>query len=348
MSRPGFYFFICPDAALIQKRVQDLLAAHAPPAGGMLGSAPAAWEIVTYWGDEGLPEQFWKDLTLTDLFGRPKALVVRNAQNLDKEQWEQLSAPLSRFNAHAWPLLCLENPYERGKAKIPAVVTGSAFYKFAQKRNWMWQSPGLGDQGIRNWLQSWARDKGFSFAPGALEALTEGMPPDAAAVAGELEKLELASQPGAQLTVEAAELLNHVPDIDIFAFIDALQNNRSGARIWQKVLMHQLAGKGFLFQFLAMLLREARILWQLAHQESGVKLPARVAQNKQRVAQQLGGRRIARIWDVAMEAELRVKSGEAGEDQAMEMLIADLSRLFCGSVAQSAPTYARRPRANAR
>jgi len=330
MSRPGFTFLVCPDPALSRQRMEALLAQHPPEGGGMLGGGPPAdYERKVFWGDEGLSDAFWHALTLTDLFGRPRALVVRNAQNLDKEQWQQLSGPLSRPNAQAWPFFFLENEFDRGKPKIAAVVAKSRFYQFAQQQGWVWQSPGLTERGVRSWLQSWAGEKGLSFGPGALEALAAGMPSDATAVGCELEKLELAVEPGGVVDASMARLLAHTPDIDIFAFIDALQKDSAAGMVWQKVLTQQLSGRGFLFQFLAMLVREARIMWQLAHQEQGgVRLPQNVLQAKQRLAQQLGGRRIAHIWDLALEAELRVKTGEAGEDQALELLIAELSRLF--------------------
>lgn len=349
MSRPGFCFLVCPDAALVKQRIAALLEQHPPDGngGGMLGAAgPQAFERKVFWGDEGLGEAFWQALTLTDLFGRPKALIIRNAQNLDKEDkevWKKLAGPLSRHNAQAWPFFCLENEFERGKPKIPAALTKSKFWKFAQEKGWVWQSPGLGSKGLRAWLADWAKNKGFSFAPGALEALVGSMPTDATAIACELEKLELALEPGARIAPEMAGLLSHVPDMDIFTFIDALQNNRAPGMVWQKVLAHQLAGKGFLFQFLAMLVREARIMWQLAHQEQGVRLPPSVLQAKQRTAQELGAQRIARIWDLALEAELRVKTGEAGEEQALEMLIADFSRLFSARPSGGGTAARRRP-----
>lgn len=339
MSRPGFTFLVCPDAALSRQRMETLLAEH-PPAGGggMLGNAvPKEYERRVFWGDEDLGEAFWQALTLTDLFGRPRVLVLRNAQKLEAEQWKQLSGPLSRPNEQVWPIFFLENDFERGKPKIAAAVAKSKFFQFAQKQGWVWQSPGLNEKGVRDWLAGWAREKGFSFGPGALEALAAGMPADATAMACELEKLELSTPSGGQLDAELAGLLTHTPDIDIFAFIDALQKQEAAGKVWRKVLAQQQTGSGFLFQFLALLVREARILWQLAHNEQGVRLQPWLLQAKQRTAQQLGAQRIARIWDLAMEAELRVKTGEAGEEQVLEFLVAELARLFTPQQPTRAP-----------
>lgn len=339
MSRPGFFFLVCPDGALCKQRIESLLQQHPPEGGGGMlgGSAPACWERKVFWGDDGLDDAFWQTMTLNDLFGRPRAVIVRNAQNLLKEHWEQLSGPLARFNAQVWPFFCIEKEFRFGKPDLPALIKKRKYFVFAEKQGWVWQSAGLGESGVRNWLQDWAKSKGFSFGPGALQAILECMPQDASAVASELDKLELALEPGAQIGPELAQLLSHTPDIDVFAFINALQNSSGAGKVWQKVLTHRQSGQGFLFQFLALLGREARILWQLAHQEQVGRMPQQQAQAKQRLAQQLGGRRIARMWDLALEAELRVKTGEAGEEQALEFLVAELTRLFRPQAAAAGP-----------
>jgi len=330
MSRPGFFFLVCPDGALCKQRIESLLQQHPPEGGGgMLGSSgPPQWERKVFWGDDGLDDAFWQTVTQNDLFGRPRAVIVRNAQNLLKEHWEQLSAPLARFNAQVWPFFCIEKELRFGKPEVPAVIKKRKYFVFAEKQGWVWQSPGLGESGVRTWLQDWAKSRGFSFGPGALQAILECMPQDASAVTSELAKLELALEPGAQIGPELAQLLSHIPDIDIFTFINALQNSSAAGMVWQKVLAHRQSGQGFLFQFLALLVREARILWQLLHQEQVGRMPPKQMQAKQQLSQKLGGRRIARIWDLALEAELRVKTGEAGEEQALEMLVAELTRLF--------------------
>ncbi len=320
MARPGFYFCICPDPALAKQRVAALLAEHPPSRGN--------YERKVFWGDDGLDEAFWQALTLNDLFGTSRVLLVRNAQNLDKGHWALLSKALARVSAQAWPVFCLEGEFDRGKPKLPAALTATKFFAFARDKGWLWQSPGLGEQGVRKGLQDWAKARGLRFAPGVLDSLSASIPADATGLANELEKLELAMGEGREVTPDLAEMVASRPEMDIFSFLDALQQQQGAGKVWQKVLQQQLSGKGMLFQFLGMLQREARILWQLLHRESGVRLPGPVAQRKERLAQQLGGQGIARIWDLAMAADARVKTGEAGEEQSLEMLVADLFVLF--------------------
>ncbi len=332
-ERPGFYFFICPDIELSKRRMRELLASNAPVSSAVSGSLSGVsspgggFEIRVFWAEEGLIDQFWQVLTLNDLFAKPKALVVRNVQELTTEQWKQLAAPLSRFNPLAWPLFFWERPLDRGKS-LPKYLTDTKFWQFAEKRGWIWRSPGLGQKGVEDWVRAWAREKGLRLAPDGLQALLTGLPPDAAALENELAKLELAVPTGGVIDAGLAELLTSTPDIDIFAFINALQGGRAALTVWRKVLMSQLGSTGMLFQFLVMLVREARIFWQLVHQEQTPRLPPSVLDAKRQMAQRMGAARIGRIWTAAMEAELRVKTGQAGEEQALELLIADLEAVF--------------------
>jgi DNA polymerase-3 subunit delta len=81
--------------------------------------------------------------------------------------------------------------------------------------------------------------------------------------------------------------------------------------------------------FLGLMLREARLLWQLASGEGEqVRLPPRVRQEKANMARKLGLVGLARIWTLLMEAETGIKSGQRTPDQAMEMLVSGLLPLF--------------------
>ena len=107
-----------------------------------------------------------------------------------------------------------------------------------------------------------------------------------------------------------------------------MQSGQAPLQVWRKIVSAQAAGEGLLFQFLAMLAREARIMWQLLHGEQAPRLPQFVIQRKTSLARTLGPARLAGIWELALEAELSVKQGEASEAQAIELLVSSLSRLF--------------------
>lgn len=340
MTRPGFTICICPDARLTRDRIDALLAAHPPAAGddsaaasmsGELGgmAAPAAWDRQAFWGDELLPPAFWEHLTLQGLFATPRALVVRNAQNLPAETWKRISAALAKPNPLAWPFLCLEVPFDKGQPKLPAHIARLRCLDFADKQKWIWRSPGLDERGVATFVRQHAASRAIRFAPGALEAICAALPPDATAIATELEKLSLAAGDG-EVTPAMAALVDHAADIDIFAFMRALQAGNAPMTVWRQVLRDRLGGDSMLFPFLGMLLRETRILWQLLAGEP-VRLPPSVLPPKQQLARQLGHAGLARIWDMALEAELGIKSGERSPEQAMEMLVAGLFTLFARS-----------------
>lgn len=342
MTRPGFTICICPDSRLTRDRIDALLAAHpyvAPMAGdnsaassglgGLAPSAPATWDRQAFWGDEPLPPAFWEHLTLQGLFATPRALVVRNAQNLPAETWKRISAALAKPNPLAWPFLCLEVPFDKGQPKVPAHIAKLRCLDFAETQKWIWRSPGLDERGVATFVRQHAASRSLRFAPGALEAVCAALPPDATTIATELEKLSLAAGVG-EVTPAMAALVDHAADIDIFAFMRALQAGNAPMTVWRQVLRDRLGGDSMLFPFLGMLLRETRILWQLLAGEP-VRLPPSVLPPKQQLARQLGHAGLARIWDLALEAEQGIKSGERSPEQAMEMLVAGLFTLFARS-----------------
>jgi DNA polymerase-3 subunit delta len=74
---------------------------------------------------------------------------------------------------------------------------------------------------------------------------------------------------------------------------------------------------------------DLRAAWMIAHGEGGlVKLPPWLKDKKARLAERLAEADFIRIWNLILEAELSVKSGERGEEQALEMLVAGLFEVF--------------------
>ncbi len=319
MSRPGFTLCACPDTQLIRNHIDAQLAAHPASEG--------AWQRHVYWGDEGLPPAFWENLTLQGLFAAPKALVVRNAQNLAADEWKKLSQSLGSFNPLAWAFLCLEVPFDKNGPKVPKAITGLKCWGFAESKGWLWSSAGLSPRDMREFIAGWATRNDVQIAPPVQQSLAQHLPQDATAATRELEKLALATGDDATITPELAASIAHESEMDIFAFINALQSGNAPAKVWSRVMQGHSSGDEGIFKFLAMLLREARILWQLLCGES-VFLPGNVKQNKERLAATLGRGRIARIWDLALEAEKGIKSGARNPEQAMEMLVAGLIALF--------------------
>ncbi|MBQ4133400.1 MAG: DNA polymerase III subunit delta [Desulfovibrionaceae bacterium] len=337
MSRPGFLFCISPDSTLLKQHV-ELLAARFPPPGGAalmppaLSSSSQGWNRKVFWGDSGLEDEFWDCLGVQNLFGGGTLVVLRNAQALPADTWKKLSKAMAQANPAVWPVLCLEVEFERGKPKIPAHITRLKAFDFAGKQGWVWQSPGLDARGLQSYIQAQSKKLGLDIPPALLSQLAAALPSNAAAVQLELEKLALLVQTEGennQLKPEHLSLIRQQAEVDIYRVLRALQNNRNSAEVWAMAMASESGSSNdkMLFGFLGALVREARILWQILFSEN-VYIPAGALAEKQALAQKLGVRRLAELWELALEAEQGVKSGEVSEDQALERLLADLSLLF--------------------
>ena len=198
----------------------------------------------------------------------------------------------------------------------------------AQKKKWIWQSPGLTRSYLPKYLQRWAQSKGLTFQQGALKAASSILPLDCTALEQELSKLELLVQ--SEITEQDLGIISFQPEIDIFAFLQSLQNPKESLKAWRKVLANQLGSNDELvFPFLGLVLREARTLWQLlSGEDSQVRLPPQIKSSKKALAQNLGRDKIAEIWTLILEAEAGIKSGERSADQALEAFVNGLMNLF--------------------
>ncbi|MCC8193028.1 MAG: DNA polymerase III subunit delta [Deltaproteobacteria bacterium] len=330
MARPGFTICVCPDRYLVRTHIEAALGESIPEGGSLLGAAaPAAWERHAFWGDDPLPSRFWEHLTLQGLVGTPKAVIVHNAQNIPADGWKKISSVLGSPNADTWPFFCLYVAFERGKPKIPAHIANLACMRFAAEQGWVWSSPGLDERGKTRFVQEEAQKRGLSFAPGALEAVASRLPPDAAAIGTELDKLALAATRGV-IAADLADILDHEAEPDVFSLIRDLQQRRGSLSVWEQALASGRGSDSMAFAFLAMLTREARQLWQIAAGEP-VRLPPQVISAKTALARSLGLAGIAKLWHLALEADKGVKTGERTPDQALDNLLASLSLLFSSS-----------------
>ncbi len=320
MSRPGFTFCVCPDRYLVQAHIGQLLAAGRESGG-------AARERHAFWGDEPLPAAFWEHLTLQGLFGTPKAVVVHNAQNIPADAWKKISSVLGIPNAETWPFFCLYVAFERGKPKIPAHIAGLACMRFAEQKGWVWSSPGLDERGKTLFIQAEAKKRGLVFTGNALDIVATRLPPDATTIGTELGKLAIGAGPAGEITPELADILEHEAEPDVFSLIRNLQQKTRPLAVWEQALASERGSDSMAFAFLAMLTREARQLWQILGGES-VRLPPQMLSAKTSLARSLGFAGVARLWQLALEADKGVKTGERTPDQALENLLASLSLLF--------------------
>ncbi|EPR44768.1 DNA polymerase III delta [Desulfovibrio sp. X2] len=323
MTRPGFSFLVCPDSELIRRRVSDMLEG-------------AGLSRRVYWGDEELPPAFWQDLTSQGLLGGGAAVVVRRAEALPVRELARLSPVLAGFNPSAWPLFCVESAWERGKPKIPAVLKKQKFWAFAEKQGWVWESPGLTERTLPDYVRAWAADRGIAVRPEALQALAACLPPDAAAVDTELAKLELSLGERREIGPNDLSLVAAEASMDPWTMLESLIGGRLSTTLWREVLRERSSSDGLLFPLLAGLVREARQMWMIINGENS-GLPDWMVRKKVPAAKRAGPGRVAAIFGLAMEAEHGVKSGEQSEAQALERLVAGLARLF--APAPHGPTH---------
>ncbi len=319
MAGPGYHFLVCPDAELINQRLEKLLSATGAP----------KTERKVYWGDEDLPQAFWQDLTIKSLFDSHKTLIVRRAHSFKVEVWDKLTQGVKNCGSSVLPIFCLEGAWNKNKAPVPAALTKRDIWKKAEKNGWIWQSPGLTAREIRGFVSAWAEKNGLKFGPGGLEALCRALPLDAAHARLELGKIELAAGDGKTILPEHSELISPHQEMDFFDFMDALSKGGSARAVWQRVMNNHSESDSMLFLLIGYLARESRLLWDLClNNGQGVKMHPYVKKLKTPLAKRLGPERISRLISLAFDAELSVKSGEQRPEQALDMLVADLSRLF--------------------
>ena len=336
-GRPAYSFCLCPDSKLLQGRINSLLGSHAPSQGD-------AWQHFIFWADEGLGSTFWEHLTIQGLFAVPKALVIRNAQALPADALRKLFAALLPLAPRAvrenlgpsdaplpsplvWPLVCLEVPFEKGSPKVPVAVQKTPAYEIALKAGWVENVPGLTAQSMPAFVREEAALHGLALSGDDVAALCSALPQDAALVSSELSRLALLADKDGRLAAGAAGLVESAQELSIFELMRIIQQQGPAPSAWRRILEDRLSGENLVFAFNAILLREARILWQcLAGQEP--YLPPAVAGQKKAAARALGFAGIARIWEFAMMADKGIKSGERSPEQAFEKLAADLFQLF--------------------
>lgn len=314
MSRPGFSFLVCPDSELTRRHID-----------GMLEGVGFTRRV--YWGDEELPPAFWQDMTSQGLFGGSTAVVLRRAETLSAQVLSQLSPLLAGFNPAAWPILCVECAWEKGRPKVPAVLKKQKFWTFAEKKKWLWESPGLTEKSLSDYVRGWIAERGLSIRPEALQALARCLPPDAAAVDNELAKLELSLHGRTEIGPDDLSLVASEASMDYFSLLESLITGRISLTLWREILRERAGNDGLLFPLLAGLTREARTMWQILHGEAG-GMPDWMLRKKEGAAKRAGPQRTAAIFALVLDAEHGVKSGEQTEHQALERLVGGLTALF--------------------
>ncbi|WP_051822376.1 DNA polymerase III subunit delta [Desulfonatronum thiodismutans] len=288
------------------------------------------WSRTTYWADEPLESGFWTSLAmpgLMSLLGQGRIVVLRRANALTVKVWADLEPLLRKSKPDLWIFFCLEGEWKGKAPAVPAVLAKQPFFKAAQKRQWVWESPGMTPQSLRAELKAWAKRRGVEFAPSVEEKLAGLLPLDGARFGNELQKLELALGERQRMETSDLGLFGEPASLDNFAFLRGMLQSSASLDVWQTVMLDREAGNsGMLMPVLGLLQREMRILWMLnAGEDGAVSLPPFIKGEKKRLAAQLGEQGIARVIDLVFQAESDLKSGRKQADQILEFLVSNLA-----------------------
>lgn len=315
---PRFVFCISSDSFLLQQQIERLSLQFSP-------DGRATHHI--FWGDDGLDETFHEHLTLQGLFAQPKIIIVRNTQMLAAATLKNLSSAVNRIPQDVFIILCLEVAVERGKPKIPAHITKLPCYIFAEKSQWIVTVAGLTKTTLPNYILTQAKTLGIELSQGMLTYMLEVLPLDAATVMSELRKIALLADENGLVAESAKAAIEHTLEGDIFRLLSAIQSSRQPAAVWRQLLEYNQSGETLIFAFLATLTREARSLWQLCMGEPPA-LPPSIIPAKKALARSLGISGIAKLWELAADAEKGIKTGTRTPEQAFDFLVAELSLIF--------------------
>ncbi|WP_462324065.1 DNA polymerase III subunit delta [Desulfoplanes sp.] len=318
-QRPGFSFCVCPDPERLRTHIRTVLE-----------KTGTDWETKVFWGDEDLPPSFWQALSVPNLMGPPRALILRRAHGLKVDFWKNLSSHLKGFKRSIWPFFCLEGPWTKNKPAIAKSIHARPYWKVASQKKWIWQDPGLTRNNLSKEINQWANNRQITFEQGVLQAFCRNLPLETFALRNELEKLSLHLGPRQTVTHSDLTLFEHPMDMDMFTFLRAIQDKRQALSSWKKILVDQgTTGSDMLFPFLGLLTWETRTMWQLASgEDNAVRLPTSIKSMKKKMASRLGLNGLARIFDLLMDAETSVKSGRRTPDQALEHIVQELMRVF--------------------
>ncbi|MDR3359044.1 MAG: DNA polymerase III subunit delta [Desulfovibrio sp.] len=320
---PGFNFLICPDGLLLARRLEALTAESFPPDGPE--------DRHTHWGDEEPAKAFWDQLTLQGMFGKPRAVVVRQAQHWPAEIWKRLSKALARPSPQCLAIFCLEVPFDKGRPKIPAHIAKLPCFDFAGKQGWIWRREGLDERGVKRYARVCAGEMGLRFQPEALEQFCACLPPDASVIENELRKLALLSRAekaegrGGVISAAMTALCAASAECGIFALLRHIEAGNLPAAFREAALNRE--SEDLFFPLLSLLARDIRRIWRLKAGER-VQLFPSDAGAKQHLADRMDFAALSGCMALVMEAEWRVKSGRCEADQGLDFLLLEMTRAF--------------------
>ncbi len=313
-----FSFIFSPDSALLLKKAEEY-------AQNFFTQNPHPPLKHVFWADEPL-SRFWQLIAVPNLEPTADAVLIRNADKLDADTWKKISTSVGTLHENVYIIFCMEQEWEKKAPKIPAYIANQKCYTFSEKKGWNVRIQPLDSKSLASYVQKAMKERDLTCDKALFETLYTLFPHKAAAVDNTLDQLALIAENN---VVKHEDIMNYVPnvvDIIVFDYIRYLESNNS-LELWRNILSDESKADEVFFALLANITREARILWQLLHNDS-VRLPPMIVDRKKQQAQRLGKKRIAILFKILRDADWSIKSGTKKVGQSMEQLLYDLSRIY--------------------
>ncbi|MBP3763161.1 MAG: DNA polymerase III subunit delta [Bacteroidales bacterium] len=195
--------------------IADVKAGHYKPVYLLTGEENHYIDLMSDFFEQQVIEEAMRDFDLTVVYGRdtdmasvvsdakrfpmmsPVHLVlVKEAQDIDTRQWEQLAA-------------YLEHPSDRGVIvfcyRHKKLDKRTAAYKAIDKKGVVYEAPKVWDNQVPGWIKNEVAAQGFAISDKAAALIAESIGSDLGKIVNELRKLYPLLSPGAAITEELVE-----------------------------------------------------------------------------------------------------------------------------------------------
>lgn len=323
----GFYFCHCPDMQMAKEYMENEYIAS-------FGEAWINAQRHTFWTDDIQNNTFFSALDTNSFEPTNKIFYVRDCHELSAEHWKKISQALGKPRSDVFPVFFIHNALDKGKLKLPAAVQKLKCYEFAQKKGWIYESVGITENNFPQIIKKQALTKyNLKLSNEVINILKDILAPDYNSLNNLLTQLSLFAQNGEVSPAVIGQLTNYTPELALFEIIRKIENADS-KEVWKTLLKDgRQIEDSFLFAFIAVMMREMRMLWKIKAKEQ-VFLPSSQIANKTALANRLGFTYISKIISLLCFAEFSVKSGKKAPLETFEELVKDILKIYKKDMSQ--------------
>lgn len=194
--------------------------------------------------------------------------------------------------------------------------------------------PELSPDQTADWVRRRAQSLGASFEPAAVRALVSLVDKNLWTLSGEVDKLALYATGRAVTEDDVRRLVFAAQTSNIFAMVDAILDRRLDLALRQLQLLLQGGAAGpYLITMIARQFRQLILVQDLAHEGAPPAAIMRAAEIRsdpalrrlRQQAQRWNPARLQAAYERILAADLSIKRGQADEDTALELLVAELA-----------------------